>query len=84
MDVDFSSFKGRQRICERATHPIERIFGRPAWLLLLAWNDHAASSRLMKQLATRLGYQGTIAKSLVIADQPKMRTLECVQLPFPG
>ena len=64
MDVDFSSFKGRQRICERATHPIERIFGRPALLLLLAWNDHAASSRL--------------------ADQPKMRTLECVQLPFPG
>ena len=64
MYIDVSSFKGGHWMGERATHSIARILARPALLLLLAWNDHAASSRL--------------------ADQPKIRTLECVQLPFLG
>ncbi len=49
---------------EHATHPIARFLGRWALLLLLAWDGHAASSRL--------------------AQQPKKRTLGCVQLPNLG
>ena len=35
---------------ETATHPIAHFLSRPALLLLLAWNGHAASSRLAGQL----------------------------------
>ena len=31
---------------KHATYPIAHFLGRPALLLLLAWNGHAASSRL--------------------------------------
>jgi hypothetical protein len=34
---------------EDATHPIARFLGCPALLLLLAWESHAASSRLAGQ-----------------------------------
>ena len=81
---DVAEFHKDHRLGERATHPIARILDHPALLLLLAWNGHAASSRLMKQLAIRLSHQKTIANSLVIAGRPKTRTLECVQLPFLG
>jgi hypothetical protein len=35
---------------EHATHPIAHFLSRPASLLLLTWNGHAASSRLAGQL----------------------------------
>ena len=84
MVIDVSEFCNFHQMGERATHPIARFFGSLALLLLLAWDGHAASSRLMKQLAIRLGCQKTTAKSLVIARPPKKRTLGCVQLPFLG
>jgi len=34
---------------EDATHPIAHFLGRLALMLLLAWNGHAASSRLARQ-----------------------------------
>ena len=49
MYIDVSSFKRDHRIGESATHPIAPVLARPALLLLLAWNDHAASSRLAGQ-----------------------------------
>ena len=64
MCISVTRFYTDHLMGERATHPIARILGCPALLLLLAWNDHAVSSRL--------------------AGQPKIRTLECVQLPFLG
>ena len=84
MDIDVSEENNGHQKGGRATHSIARFLDHSALLLLLAWNSHAASSRLMKQLAIRLGYQKTIAKSLVIAQRPKKRILECVQLPFLG
>jgi hypothetical protein len=38
---------------ESATHPIAHVLTRLALLLLLAWNDHAASSRLAIRVKTR-------------------------------
>jgi hypothetical protein len=35
---------------EHATHPIAHFLSRPASLLFLTWNGHAASSRLAGQL----------------------------------
>jgi hypothetical protein len=38
---------------ERATHPIARFLSRLALLLRLAWNGHAALSRLARRLKKR-------------------------------
>ena len=38
---------------DHATHPIAHFLSRPALLLLLAWNGHAASSRLAGRLKKR-------------------------------
>jgi hypothetical protein len=38
---------------EHATYPIAHFSSRPALLLLLAWNGHAASSRLAERLEKR-------------------------------
>ena len=71
MVIDVSVFCDNHQMGERATHPIAHFFGRLALLLLLAWDGHAASSRLMKQLAVRLGCKKTTAKSLVIVKPRK-------------
>ena len=57
MDIDVSEENNGHQKGGRATHSIARFLDHSALLLLLAWNSHAASSRLMKQLAIRLGYQ---------------------------
>ena len=46
MHVDVAGFHTNHQMGERATHPIARFLDHPALLLLLAWNGHAASSRL--------------------------------------
>ena len=48
MVIDVSGFCNIHLMGEHATHPIARFFGRLALLLLLAWDGHAASSRLAK------------------------------------
>ena len=48
MVINVSWFCNIHQMGERATHPIARFFGRFALLLLLAWDGHAASSRLAK------------------------------------
>ena len=78
MVIDVERFYNTHPMGEKATHPIARFLGRWSLLLLLAWDGHVASSRLMKRLAIRLGCQKTTAKSLVIAQQPKKRALGCV------
>jgi len=42
-------FLGLHQIAENATHPIAHFSGCRALLLRLAWNGHAASSRLAQQ-----------------------------------
>ena len=64
MVIDVARFNNTHQMGEHATHPIARFLGRWSLLLFLAWDDHAASSRL--------------------AQQPKKRTLGCVQLPNLG
>ena len=53
MHIDKAGFHAVHLMGERATHPIARVLGRRALLLLLAWNGHAASSRLALQPKTR-------------------------------
>ena len=96
MVIGVARFYDVHQMGEHTTHPIARFLGHGSLLLLLAWDGsprkrplrgnvsqpHTELSRLMKrQLAIRLGCQKTTAKSLVIAQQPKKRTLGCVQLP---
>ncbi len=49
MVVDVSGFCSIHLMGESATHPIARFLDCLALLLLLAWDGHAASSRLAKQ-----------------------------------
>ncbi len=49
MCIDVTGFFNRHLLGEHATHPIARFSGRLALLLLLAWDGHAASSRLAKR-----------------------------------
>ena len=71
---------------EHATRPIAHFLSRPALLLLLAGNGHAASSPL--QGASALARADRFAGSQhaarnpcsTLARQLKKRTLECVQL----
>ena len=53
MVIDVSEEKSGHQLGERATHPIAHVLTRPVLLLLLAWNGHAASSRLAGQAKTR-------------------------------
>ena len=64
MGIDVIGYNNAHQMGESATHSIARFLDHWALLLLLAWNSHAASSRL--------------------AQRPKKRTLECVQLRFLG
>ena len=60
MSIDVNEENNSHQKGERATYSIGHVLTRPALLLLLAWNDHAASAlspTLIKQLAIRLGYQ---------------------------
>ncbi len=49
MNIDVKWFWGFHQLGEDATHPIAHFFGRLASLLLLAWDGHAASSRLARR-----------------------------------
>ena len=50
MNIDVEWFWNLHLISEYATHPIAQFPSLPALLLLLAWNGHAASSRLAGRL----------------------------------
>ncbi|OQA33311.1 MAG: hypothetical protein BWY57_01313 [Betaproteobacteria bacterium ADurb.Bin341] len=45
MELEHSGFAGFHRLGDLATTPCALLAGRPALLLVLAGNDHAASSR---------------------------------------
>ena len=49
MKIDAPGFFNLHQVDEYATHPIARFSARLALLLLLAWECHAASSRLASQ-----------------------------------
>jgi len=49
MNIGIEWFLSDHQIGEHATHPRAHFLGRLALLLLLAWNGHAASSRLAKR-----------------------------------
>ena len=51
MNLEASVYVDTHRIGEHATHPIARFSGRPALLLRLAWNGHAALSPLQGAFA---------------------------------
>jgi hypothetical protein len=53
MRIEARMIETAHPIGEAATRPIARLAGRLATLLLLAGNDHAASSRLASQPASR-------------------------------
>ena len=52
MVIDDHGYNNIHLMGENATRPIAPLFARPALLLLLAWNDHTASSRLAGQAKT--------------------------------
>ncbi|MES2354053.1 MAG: hypothetical protein V4568_06540 [Pseudomonadota bacterium] len=49
MHYEFAVNMDTHRMGDHATHPIAHFSGRPALLLRLAWNGHAALSRLVGQ-----------------------------------
>ena len=53
MNIDAPGFFNLHQMGEYATHPIVRFSARLALLLLLAWECHAASSRLASQSEKR-------------------------------
>ena len=53
MNIDPPGFSNLHPMGEYATHPIARFSARLAWLLLLAGECHAASSRLASQAEKR-------------------------------
>ena len=53
MVIGVSGYNNNHRMGERATHSIARFLDHWALLLHLAWNSHAASSRLAQRLKKR-------------------------------
>ena len=49
MGIDVSGYNKAHPMGMSATHPIARFLDHSALLLLLAWNSHAASSRLAER-----------------------------------
>ena len=53
MNIDVKRIWNIHQKCKHATYPIAQFLSLPALLLLLAWNGHAASSRLTERLKNR-------------------------------
>ena len=83
MVIDVVRFYNTHQIGEHATHPIARFLGHWSLLLLLAWDGHAASYPQGAGRSCKAAEAATDSLSR-LAQQPKKRTLGCVQLPNPG
>jgi|GEM_PF-2919657 len=80
MREHFRSFSPHQ-IDEIATHPIARFSGCRMSLLLLAWNSHAASSRLTQQPENEVSVKANVSETNVKrSGRSQKRTLGRVQL----
>ena len=90
MDIDVSGYNNAHQMGEGATHSIARFLDHWALLLLLAWNSHAASaltqtlSRRERERSPSLPLGESWREGWRLAQRPKKRTLECVQLRFLG
>lgn len=90
MYIDDHGYNNAHPMGEYATHSIARFLDHSALLLLLAWNSHAASSRLAERpkkrtLAGRVsaGKRIPLRRRAACCTKPLLH-LECVQLRFLG
>ncbi len=90
MDIDVSGYNNAHQMGGSAMHSIAHFLGRWALLILLAWNSHAASSRLAQRpkkrtLAGRISaYQRISLRRRTACCTKPLLHLECVQLRFLG
>ena len=83
MVIDVARFYNAHQMGRYATHPIARFLGRGSLLLHLAWDGHAASYPQGAGRSCKAAEAATASLSR-LAQQPKKRTLGCVQLPNLG